>query len=257
MFLHLDDADVLVSAFGAGPKTLLAHGGWVGSGEVWYPTFEPLSRRWRTITYDHRGTGATLSRAPCITHDRLVDDLFRVLDALGVETCVLGAESAGATITLEAAVRDRTRFEGLVIVDGRYRGGRSEGSARLIEGCRADFSATMDAFIAACFPEPDCDAVRRWARQIVDRSNATAAVELMESADDAALEQRLGEIDLPALILHGRQDAIVPLAAAQQLAEVLPMGKLIILEETGHVPTMSRPTEVAREIEVFFGQQSV
>ena len=254
MFLHFDDADVLVSAFGAGPKTLVAHGGWVGSGEVWYPTFEPLSRHWRTVTYDHRGTGATHNRALHITHELLVDDLFRVLDALSVESCVLGGESAGVTITLEAALRDPSRFEGLVVVDGRYRGGQSEAGARLIKGCQQDFAATMDGFINACFPESDCDAVRRWARQIVDRSNGPAAAELMASADDAAVEHHLGDIGLRTLIVHGRQDAIVPLATAEHLAETLPMSELVVLDDAGHVPTMSRPAAVAEEIETFFNR---
>jgi hypothetical protein len=35
MFLKTDDADLLVSSFGAGPRSLVAHGGWVGSGELW------------------------------------------------------------------------------------------------------------------------------------------------------------------------------------------------------------------------------
>jgi pimeloyl-ACP methyl ester carboxylesterase len=93
MFLKSEDADILVSEFGAGPRTLVAHGGWVGSGELWHPPFRDLSRDWRCITYDHRGTGATRARAPAITFDLLVDDLFRVLDALSVERCVLAGES--------------------------------------------------------------------------------------------------------------------------------------------------------------------
>jgi pimeloyl-ACP methyl ester carboxylesterase len=63
MFLKLEDVELFVSSFGKGPPTLIAHGGWVGSGELWSQPFEILSRSWRTITYDHRGTGATINHA--------------------------------------------------------------------------------------------------------------------------------------------------------------------------------------------------
>ena len=124
MFLKTSDAELLVTSYGDSPRTIIAHGGWVGSGELWAAPFERLSRSWRTVTYDHRGTGATRHSAPAITFDLLVGDLFRVLDALNIDTCVLAAESMGAMVALEAALRHPERFTGLVIVGGRYSGAR-------------------------------------------------------------------------------------------------------------------------------------
>jgi pimeloyl-ACP methyl ester carboxylesterase len=252
MFLRVDDADVFVTSFGGGPKTLVAHGGWVGSGELWLQPFERLSRSWRTITYDHRGTGATVDRAPAVTFERLVQDLFRVLDALEVDRCVLAGESAGASVVLEAALRDPSRFTGLVIVGGRYHGGRTVGAARLMEGCKTDFRGTMEAFVNACVPEEDCEAERRWGKQIVNRSTGPAAVQLMECVEMVDVERRLGEISLPTLILHGSRDVIAPLAAAENLAAKLPRSRLIVLDGAGHVPTITRPGEVAAAIDDFF-----
>lgn len=44
----------------------------------------PLSASWRTAVYDHPGTGETVVTADKITHEALVDDVFRVMDATGV-----------------------------------------------------------------------------------------------------------------------------------------------------------------------------
>jgi hypothetical protein len=44
MFIETADASILVQSFGPGPMTIVAHGGWVGSGELWLPVFEELSR---------------------------------------------------------------------------------------------------------------------------------------------------------------------------------------------------------------------
>ncbi len=252
MFLKLDDAELFVSSFGKGPNNLVAHGGWVGSGELWSQPFEILSRSWRTITYDHRGTGATVNHAQAITFELLVQDLFKVLDTLSVDRCVLAAESSGACIALEAALRDPSRFKGLVIVDGRYYGGRTVGAARFMEGCRTDFPGTMELFVNACIPEENCDAERRWAKQITHRSNGPHAIQLMECLEIVDVEPRLSTISLPTLIIHGRRDVITPMANAENLAAKIPNSKLVVIEDAGHVPTITRPVEVAKAIEDFF-----
>jgi pimeloyl-ACP methyl ester carboxylesterase len=252
MYLRRDDADLLVTAFGPGPRTLVAHGGWVGSGELWLPPFEYLSRTWRTVTYDHRGTGATVTRAPAITFEALVDDLFAVLDTLDIERCVLAGESSGAAVVLEAALRQPGRFEGLVIVAGRQNGALSPRIEAMLEGCRVDFAATMRAFVNACVPEPECAAERQWGQRIVMRSDAKSAIELMTCMKDVSLTSRLKEIAMPVLILHGARDVIRPLAEAHEMASQLSHARLVVADDAGHVPTITRPQWVASEIDAFF-----
>lgn len=252
MFLKWEDADILVSAFGSGPRTIVAHGGWVGSGELWHPPFRSLSHDWRCITYDHRGTGATRSRATAITFELLVDDLFRVLDALAVVRCVLAGESMGAMVVLAAALRQPQRFEGLAIVCGRTSGELGPAAQAMLFGCQNDFAGTMSAFCKACTPEPDCAAEREWGRRIVMRSDAKSAVELMTCMKGVDLAPRFAEIAMPVLVLQGARDVINPPAAAEATARGLPNARLVMHPDAGHVPTLTRPDWVAREIRGFF-----
>jgi pimeloyl-ACP methyl ester carboxylesterase len=252
MFLKFEDADLFVTAFGSGPRTIVAHGGWVGSGELWHPPFEQLSRSWRTVTYDHRGTGATVTRAQSITFELLVSDLFRILDALDIETCVLAGESSGACVVLEAALRQPKRFSGLVLVDGRYQGGISAGASRLIEGCKTDFEATMKMFVNACTPDENCASERSWAEKIVMRSDGASAVQLLECLQSVQVEHRLNEIQIPTLLIHGSRDVITPLLSSQTLAQSIRTSKLVVIEGAGHIPTVTRPDEVVLAIEEFF-----
>lgn len=253
MFLRSDDADLFVTSFGRGPRTFVAHGGWVGSGELWLQPFERLSETWRTVTYDHRGTGATVNRSGKITFELLVDDLFRVLDNLKIEECVLAGESSGVLVVLEAALREPTRFTGLVLVDGRANSSNTAGAARFIAGCKSNFEATMDAFVRACVTEKDADAELRWAKQIVMRSCGPAAVDLMESMWTARVSDRLEQIAQPTLLIHGRNDAITPLSESQEMARRIKNSRLVVVEDAGHVPVITRPVEVVRAIEEFFG----
>ena len=253
MFVTSADVDLLVHAFGGGPKTLVTHGGWVGSGELWLPVAERLPPPWRTVVYDHRGTGATISRSRRIEFDHLVDDLFLVLDRLEISTCVLAGESAGTMVALEAALRQPQRFEGLVLVGSRISGRPTPQSERLLQGCRADFAATMGAFVDACVPEPDCAAERAWGRKIVLRSTPQDAAELMTCLEGREFEGRIHAIDIPTLLLHGSLDRISPLGAAQTMAQTMPRAELAIAEGAGHVPTVTRPQWVADRIRAKFG----
>jgi pimeloyl-ACP methyl ester carboxylesterase len=182
----------------------------------------------------------------------MVSDLFRVLDGLHIDTCVLAGESSGAFVVLEAALRQPERFSGLVLVDGRYQGGKSAGATRFIEGCKVNFEATMEMFVNACVPEDNCEAERRWGKQIVMRSDGPSAVQLMECLEPVQVEHRLTQIDLPTLLIHGSRDIITPIASSQNLAQKLPNSKLVTIEGAGHVPTVTRPADVVRAIEEFF-----
>jgi pimeloyl-ACP methyl ester carboxylesterase len=69
MFLTLPDATLFTISFGL--KTappILALSGWIGSWEDWADTLSLLSERWRAISFDHRGSGATI--APTHTNFR-------------------------------------------------------------------------------------------------------------------------------------------------------------------------------------------
>src|SRR5690606_4520434 len=85
MFLEIDGNKVFSLSFGSGPRTLLAHSGWVGNFEDWIATLAPLSGRWRTVVYDHRGAGETQVPVGSISVDAMVSDVFGVMDALGIE----------------------------------------------------------------------------------------------------------------------------------------------------------------------------
>jgi pimeloyl-ACP methyl ester carboxylesterase len=159
----------------------------------------------------------------------------------------------GAKVVLAAALAAPERFTGLVIVDGAWAVPAPGGAAEaLIAGCRSDYRTTIEAFVDACVPEPDGANARRWARHIVHRSSGEPAAQLLEAAGAVDIADRLGEIALPTLILHGAEDRIVPVAQAHMLASRLGDARLVVLDEAGHVPTLTRPRQVAEAIDAFF-----
>ncbi len=141
MFIQIDGHRLNAVSFGSGPVDLVAHGGWVGSWELWQDPFMLMQERWRCVSYDHRGSGASTFPADTITPEALVDDLFGVLDHFSVERCVLAGESLGALTCLQAVLREPQRFAGLMLVDG-VPAADGERQRTLVAGSRADFPAT-------------------------------------------------------------------------------------------------------------------
>jgi pimeloyl-ACP methyl ester carboxylesterase len=251
MFVERPDALLHTLSFGHGPRTLLALGGWIGSGELWYDVASRLGPDWRVIAMDHRGSGATQCRAGRIRLDDLVDDVIAVLDAWQVGCCVVAAESSGAGVALEAVLRAPARFAGMVGCGAtwtRPAAGQADG---FIAALRAQFDRAIDGFVAQCVPEDGCEAVRHWGRLILRRATAEQAVQLIETRAALTVEDRLDAIRLPMLLLHGTRDAIVPPESSRRLAAAIPGARLVLMEGLGHVPLMTAPQRVADEIRAF------
>ena len=257
MFLSSHSAQLYTVEFGSGPRTILAHGGWTGSWELWAGPFQRLSRSWRTVAYDHRGTGATICPVESISIESMVDDLFTVMDKLAIEKCILAAESAGGMIAVSAALQEPLRFDGLVLVDVLLHNEENGSDAAFIQGLKTNFQATINGFADACVPESESNSaeIRSWGKKILARATPESAVRLLECTHGIDLRPRLAEISIPTLIVHGDCDILVPLSDSQTMAAKIPNSRLHIIQGAGHVPTMTRPDEVAHVIEQTFLEQ--
>ena len=254
MFISHNAAQLYTVEFGAGPHTILAHGGWTGSWELWSGPFNLLSRTWRAVAYDHRGTGATIAPVASISLENMVDDLFTVMNKMDIEKCVLAAESAGGIVAVNAVLQHPQRFEGLALVDGLLHN-KDDGSDKMfIQGLKTKYAATIGAFADSCVPEsePNSAEIRSWGRKILARATPEAAVKLLECTYGVDVRPRLAEIDIPTLVIHGDCDALVPLSDSEYIALQIPNSHLHIIKGAGHVPTMTRPAEVAETINQYF-----
>ncbi len=253
MFIDSGDARLYATSFGPTERPVIVGiGGWIGSWELWAEPFSILSSTWRTIAYDHRGSGASVAPTETILFENLVADLFTVLDTYGVTECTLAAESAGALTALAAALQDPQRIKQLVIVDGQYDDDIGDPAQdAFLRGLQAAYDATLDWFVERCVPEPDCAHIKRWGRQIIDRAAPENAIALRLTGIGRDFRDSLDRISQPTLVIHGEQDSLIPVQKARELAARLPDAELVILPGAGHVPTLTRPFEVADAIAAF------
>lgn len=263
MFLDIDGNKVFALSFGSASRTFLAHSGWVGSFEDWIATLGPLSESWRTVVYDHRGAGETVVAADRITPEALIDDVFRVMDALAIERCVLAGFSRGTVTAMRAVLKHPDRFTGLVLMNGygevRMPGVAAPPRVPPSKWPGADFAARLRWFIERCTPEPDSEHIRRWGQNILSRSTAEVAdkIMIMEASQPIDWEAELRQLTLPTLIIHGDQDPFYQTETMRYLDSLIPDSELVIMEGVGHLPAMSRPAEVAARIDRFFSSRGI
>lgn len=78
----------------------------------------------------------------------------------------------------------------------------------------------------------------------------TTALQI-QPPDLKATARRYAEIDVPTLLLWGRQDRVVPLSVGEALSRALPQARLVVLDACGHLPAEELPLESARILEAF------
>lgn len=159
-------------------------------------------------------------------------------------------------VVLHAYFTHPERFNGLVLVDGNPSSWDRTPNDEWLTAIRLDFPAYWQDFVDNCIPEAGADHIRRWGRRIGARSDSEHAARLAGAFGGIAFGERLAEVAVPTLVIHGSDDRIVPLEGGRALAEGIPNSKLVVVDGAGHVPTLTFPLQVADAINAFFAPQS-
>jgi pimeloyl-ACP methyl ester carboxylesterase len=257
MFLDIEGHKMWAVDIGAGPRTILAHSGWTGTFEDWIDIMGLMSPRWRAVAYDHRGAGESAFPPETISTEALVDDVFRVMDKMKIDRCVIGGFSRGTWIVLQAVLRDPSRFDGLILMNGA--GGVQRPDAPptqrigLAKFPGETYRDKLRWFMERCTPEPDVEHVRRLGVNVLQRATPEAA----QALGDIKLPEtdwvgRLSELKIPTLLIHGEKDFAIDEASMRYAQSLIPNSKLVILEGSGHVPSITRPKDIHAAIVEFF-----
>ena len=76
-----------------------------------------------------------------------------------------------------------------------------------------------------------------------DRGKVIRAISMAKSALRHNLADKLGQINTPALLIWGKQDAITPPFVGEKFKELLPNSTLFFIDKCGHAPMLERPLE--------------
>ena len=109
----VNGAEIYYEKAGSGPPIILSPGGLQGVASSYQPVIGPLSQEHRVVVYDRRFGGRSRSPMVVQTWDMVCEDVFGLMDVLGIEQAYLGGGSFGAAISFGCAVRRPERVRAI------------------------------------------------------------------------------------------------------------------------------------------------
>jgi len=218
---------------------------------MWLPPFEILSLSVQTYAYDHYGTGQTRVPTHFVTFEHQVELLRRILSRYtNAERVILAAESSMSTVTIEVACRWPRSVSGVALVFGGLDFAPTEQVEQFAKGLRLAFEPTVRRFVRMAIPEDTNGRFQDALYDIIARTGGERAAALVESFFPVDVRHRVGDITTPTVVIHGELDTLPtsPLAAAEEMAGLIPGAHLIVIPGAGHVPTLARPEAVVEGI---------
>ena len=249
--LHFEDTG------GSGMPLVLSHG-FLMDSDMFDAQRNALSGRHRVITWDQRGHGRTLSTDAPFTYWDSADDLAGLLDHLGIGRAVVGGMSQGGFISLRFALRYPERTAGLVLIDTQAGLEDPDKMAQYdlmhdvwVTSGPNDQLVEMVAAIIIGNGRPESEQwVAKWKAR--DPGSLTPIYRTLMGRDD--ITDRLGDIQAPAIVIHGTEDVAIDPSLGERLCAGLPRCEGVVrIEGAGHSSNVTHPDPVNKAIADFLG----
>jgi pimeloyl-ACP methyl ester carboxylesterase len=171
--------------------------------------------------------------------DSVTDILARAPDKF-----VLVGTSYAGNLALKIAIAAPARVSALWLM-GCNPGPAEPGGPDLAAGLTATPDAVID-MLGGVIAHPDNPAAAATFKEMAHRiGGAAGARQATALASRADAVPRLRALTMPALVLWGADDALVPVAVGKALADELPHAHFHVLPACGHLPTLEKPEESA------------
>ena len=256
--LHYEATDQVASGR-ASRETILFHHGIGASAGIWAGWFPALADAHRLVTFDMRGYGR--SHIPAADFkwslEQMVEDLFAVADAAGLQRFHLVGESIGGTVALAAALAEPRRIATLTVSNGAHLGA----SIQRVEAWRRQLDeggakAWSDAFMRDRFHDDALSAEQRaWfavQQEEWPRESVLNALRVLIGTD---LSPRLKDIAQPTLLLHPDGSPFIPVPVMAELHRLLPDAELNVIGHSRHGLPYSHATFCASLLRAFLDRR--
>lgn len=226
------------AATSASTPIVLVHGLGVSSRYM-LPTLRTLAPRWDVLAPDLPGFGLSDKPARTLTLVELARALSDWMDHNGLRQAVLLGNSLGCQVISTMAASQPERVRAAVLV-----GPTMDPTAR----------RPLPAFARLLLDAPR-ERLSELPLAVTDyhRAGTRRIWQTFQDAVRAPVAEQLRAMHMPTLVVRGSRDPIVSQAWAQQVRDVLPDGRLVVIEGAPHAVNYSAPTALVQAVEEFLG----
>lgn len=238
---------------------------------VWHHWLRELTRSYTLIRYDERGCGLSDWEVPDFSFEAWIRDLETIADVRGLDRFPLLGISQGAAVAVAYAARHPERVSGLVLYGGYARGRlrrnptpeQVEEAETLLHLMRLGWGEGKSAFsqvFARLFMPTAPPELHGWLDELQRGStSAENAVRFQNTFYQVDVTAEAPRVRAPTLVLHVRDDAMVPFEEGRILASLIPDARFVPLEGRNHILREEDPAwpRFLEEVRAFLGSGGV
>lgn len=268
---------IAFQVFGEGVRSLLLLPTWpIVHSDFWRAQVPHLMSRYRVITFDGRGNGASdrPEEVASYTGRVTVADARAVLDAVDVDRAAVLSVSLGAFWAALLAVHHPDRIAAAAFIAPYLPLGPQTPERAAAEASfdvpraryvgwqkwnrhywHEDWPGFLEFFFSQCFTEPDS---RPYIDHFIGMGLQTSPSVIALTEDTADLDEAIAHdlarrIRCPSLVIHGSEDAIAPVAWGIELATIVG-AELNVIPGAGHEPELREAAETNRLLDRFLAR---
>ncbi len=251
--IELSDHSTQIAEVGdSGPAVVLLHA--LGlSWHMWEPVLRDLAHGRRVLAYDLRGHGAATDAPPPADLRTLADDLQEVLDHEQLTGAHVVGLSYGGAVAQTFAVHHRESVLSLTLAattDRPFASFEQRASAIETDGTAAQVAASLTRWFTPGALAENAWGVR-YARDRVLRGDPVQVAAAWRAFSRIDVEGRLRDLERPALVLCGEQDASTGPGAMRPMAARIPGSTYLDFPGAPHMPTLETPHLVTEALDRF------
>jgi pimeloyl-ACP methyl ester carboxylesterase len=251
-----------------GPALVLLHG--AGGTRVHWPAELRRFSGATVYTLDLPGHGRSGGQG-YETIEEYAEAVATFLDTVGIEQAVVVGHSMGGAIAMMLVLNQapstspgqapstgqrgelvepsgQARVAGLVLV---ATGARLRVASAILEGIRSDFEGTVQFITRFAWSPNAAPPLTELGRQALREAGPDVLWADFMACDRFDVMERLGEIEVPTLVIAGSADQLTPVKYARFLNEHIPGACMVTIEDAGHMAMLEQPAEATKAVREF------
>ncbi len=244
---------------GNGVPLLLIHG-FPLDRTLWRTQIAGLSQIFRVIAPDLRGFGQSSDTdGEAVTMDQYAADLKSLLDSVNVKQAVVGGISMGGYVALAFYAQYADRVKGLLLANTRAIPDSEEGKQSRLTNAQRVGEAGSSFLVETMAPKmlgpsakPEIEIA---VRSMMARQRAPglmSALRGMAARPDRTTLLRFATV--PALVVSGTEDALIPPSDSEAMHGLIPNSRLVIIPDAGHLSNLDKADAFNHVVREFYKQ---